>query len=55
MFHVTLVIVFILFFRIVKSLESINTMISSIWWVFGFYWIVAGGQALLQDSPRLYW
>lgn len=41
--------------RIVKSLESINTMISSIWWVFGFYWIVAGGQALLQDSPRLYW
>ncbi|KAA8517843.1 hypothetical protein F0562_015317 [Nyssa sinensis] len=40
---------------IVKRLESINTVISSIWWVFGFYWIVVGGQALLQDSPRLYW
>lgn len=40
---------------IVKRLESMNTVISSIWWVFGFYWIVMGGQALLQDSPRLYW
>lgn len=38
-----------------KRLESMNTVISSIWWVFGFYWIVLGGQALLQDSPRLYW
>ncbi|PKI58957.1 hypothetical protein CRG98_020703 [Punica granatum] len=36
-------------------LESANTIISSMWWVFGFYWIVVGGQALLQDSPRLYW
>ncbi|XAR57505.1 hypothetical protein NMG60_11025670 [Bertholletia excelsa] len=40
---------------ILKRLESIKTIISSIWWVFGFYWIVVGGQALLQDSPRLYW
>ncbi|CAA3013566.1 E3 ubiquitin- ligase At4g11680-like isoform X1 [Olea europaea subsp. europaea] len=40
---------------IIKKLESINTVISSIWWVFGFYWTVTGGQALLQDSPRLYW
>ncbi|KAK4377836.1 hypothetical protein RND71_004132 [Anisodus tanguticus] len=40
---------------IMKRLESVNTVISSIWWVFGFYWIVMGGQALLQDSPRLYW
>ncbi|XP_052174074.1 E3 ubiquitin-protein ligase At1g12760-like [Diospyros lotus] len=39
----------------VKRLESMNAVISSIWWVFGFYWIVMGGQALLQDSPRLYW
>ncbi|KAL5546891.1 hypothetical protein UlMin_006578 [Ulmus minor] len=38
-----------------KRLESINTILSSIWWIFGFYWIVVGGQALLQDSPRLYW
>lgn len=40
---------------IMKRLESVNTVISSIWWVFGFYWIVMGGQELLQDSPRLYW
>ncbi|OWM73113.1 hypothetical protein CDL15_Pgr001227 [Punica granatum] len=41
--------------RWIKRLESANTIISSMWWVFGFYWIVVGGQALLQDSPRLYW
>ncbi|KAF7819184.1 E3 ubiquitin-protein ligase [Senna tora] len=40
---------------ILKKLESINTLASSIWWVFGFYWIVVGGQQLLQDCPRLYW
>ncbi|KAL3819658.1 hypothetical protein ACJIZ3_005563 [Penstemon smallii] len=40
---------------LIKKLESINTIVSSIWWVFGFYWIVIGGQVLLQDSPRLYW
>ncbi|XP_073014703.1 E3 ubiquitin protein ligase RIE1-like [Primulina eburnea] len=41
--------------RIFQKLESVNTVLSSIWWVFGFYWIVMGGQLLLQDSPRLYW
>ncbi|KAL3755073.1 hypothetical protein ACJRO7_002185 [Eucalyptus globulus] len=41
--------------RMLKRLESLNTVISSIWWVFGFYWIVVGGQPLLQDAPRLYW
>ncbi|KNA26007.1 hypothetical protein SOVF_000540 [Spinacia oleracea] len=40
---------------IMKRLESVNTVASSFWWVFGFYWIVSGGQTLLQDSPRLYW
>nr|GMC88573.1 E3 ubiquitin-protein ligase At4g11680-like isoform X1 [Ipomoea batatas] len=40
---------------VMKRLESINTVISSIWWIFGFYWIFMGGQALLQDSPHLYW
>lgn len=30
-------------------------MISLLWWMLGFYWIVVGGQALLQDAPRLYW
>ncbi|KAM7256203.1 hypothetical protein ACFE04_011944 [Oxalis oulophora] len=41
--------------RIAKRLESVNTMMSSVWWVVGFYWIVIGGQPLLQDSPQLYW
>ncbi|CAH9112596.1 unnamed protein product [Cuscuta epithymum] len=40
---------------IMQSLVAINTVISSIWWVFGLYWIIMGGQALLQDSPHLYW
>ncbi|KMT14894.1 hypothetical protein BVRB_3g064080 [Beta vulgaris subsp. vulgaris] len=40
---------------VMKRLESVNTVASSFWWVFGFYWIVSGGQSLLQDSPRLYW
>ncbi|WCJ28693.1 Zinc finger C3HC4 type (RING finger) family protein [Euphorbia peplus] len=40
---------------IIKRLESINTLVASIWWVIGFYWIVVGGQTLLRDSPRLYW
>ncbi|MCL7023447.1 hypothetical protein MKW94_027832 [Papaver nudicaule] len=38
-----------------RRLESMNTLVSFFWWVIGFYWIVAGGQALLQDAPRLYW
>ncbi|XP_030453175.2 E3 ubiquitin-protein ligase At1g12760-like isoform X1 [Syzygium oleosum] len=44
-----------MFYRMLKRLESLNTLISSVWWVFGFYWIVVGGQPLLQDAPRLYW
>ncbi|KAH9612001.1 hypothetical protein KSS87_000033 [Heliosperma pusillum] len=40
---------------IMKRLESANAIASSLWWAFGFYWIVAGGPSLLQDSPRLYW
>ncbi|KAL2320591.1 hypothetical protein Fmac_029560 [Flemingia macrophylla] len=42
-------------YSIAKKLEPINTLASSLWWVLGFYWIVVGGQALLDDSPRLYW
>ncbi|KAI6671671.1 hypothetical protein NL676_006556 [Syzygium grande] len=44
--------------RMLKRLESLNTLISSVWSVFGFYWIVValvGGQPLLQDAPCLYW
>lgn len=38
-----------------KRLESANTMFSFVWWIVGFYWITAGGQALVQQAPRLYW
>ncbi|KAM0843620.1 hypothetical protein ACQ4PT_057589 [Festuca glaucescens] len=40
---------------IVKHLESGNTMFSFIWWIIGFYWVSAGGLALSQDAPQLYW
>ncbi|KAJ7944877.1 E3 ubiquitin-protein ligase family [Quillaja saponaria] len=40
---------------VAKHLESANTMFSFIWWIIGFYWASAGGQALEQGSPRLYW
>ena len=38
-----------------KHLESANTMFSFIWWIMGFYWLSAGGQALAKESPLLYW
>jgi len=38
-----------------KHLESANTMFSFIWWVVGFYWVSADSEALVQDSPLLYW
>lgn len=38
-----------------KRLESANTMFSFVWWIAGFYWITAGGQALTREAPRLYW
>ncbi|XP_061337254.1 E3 ubiquitin-protein ligase At1g12760-like isoform X2 [Gastrolobium bilobum] len=40
---------------VAKHLESANTMFSFIWWIIGFYWVSAGGQASAQDSPQLYW
>ncbi|CAM8957025.1 unnamed protein product [Rhodiola kirilowii] len=40
---------------VAKHLESANTMFSFIWWIVGFYWVSAGGQALATDSPQLYW
>lgn len=40
---------------IAKHLESANTMFSFIWWIIGFYWVSAGGQALARDSAQLYW
>ncbi|KAJ7942879.1 E3 ubiquitin-protein ligase family [Quillaja saponaria] len=38
-----------------KRCESVNTMASFVWWMFGFFWVVSGGDILLQDAPRLYW
>ncbi|KAI4357543.1 hypothetical protein L6164_001483 [Bauhinia variegata] len=38
-----------------KKCESVNTMLSFFWWIAGFYWVVSGGDALLQDAPLLYW
>ncbi|XP_043706734.1 E3 ubiquitin protein ligase RIE1-like [Telopea speciosissima] len=41
--------------RVAKRCESVNTMASFLWWIVGFYWVVSGGESLLQDAPRLYW
>ncbi|KAL7000864.1 E3 ubiquitin protein ligase rie1, partial [Sarracenia purpurea var. burkii] len=30
-------------------------MVSFLWWVVGFYWIVSGGNILFLTAPRLYW
>lgn len=40
---------------VAKRCESVNTLVSLIWWMFGFYWVVAGGNVLLQNAPSLYW
>ncbi|THU63198.1 hypothetical protein C4D60_Mb01t13190 [Musa balbisiana] len=40
---------------VAKYLESANTMFSFLWWIIGFYWVSAGGQALTRDAPQLYW
>ncbi|KAL8142085.1 hypothetical protein V2J09_015117 [Rumex salicifolius] len=39
----------------VRRCESANTMASFLWWIVGFYWVVSGGELLLQEAPRLYW
>ncbi|KAG8072292.1 hypothetical protein GUJ93_ZPchr0006g46082 [Zizania palustris] len=38
-----------------KRCESVNTMVSFLWWIIGFYWVVSGGDVLEHDAPRLYW
>jgi hypothetical protein len=30
-------------------------MISFLWWIIGFYWVVSGGEVLEHGAPRLYW
>lgn len=32
-----------------------NTLISFLWWIIGFYWVVSGGEVLEFGAPRLYW
>ncbi|KAG0464240.1 hypothetical protein HPP92_019870 [Vanilla planifolia] len=38
-----------------KRCESLNTMTSFVWWIVGFYWLISGGELLVQNAPRLYW
>ncbi|KAM0964413.1 hypothetical protein ACFX2C_020461 [Malus domestica] len=38
-----------------KRCETVNTMVSFLWWIVGFYWVVSGGEVLLQNAPHLYW
>ncbi|KAL2342427.1 hypothetical protein Fmac_003712 [Flemingia macrophylla] len=38
-----------------KRCASLNTVVSLLWWMVGFYWVVSGGDILLQDAPSLYW
>ncbi|XP_009765931.1 cleavage and polyadenylation specificity factor subunit 3-II [Nicotiana sylvestris] len=40
---------------VAKRCETVNTMASLLWWIVGFYWIVSGGDILLQNAPSLYW
>ncbi|XWS34432.1 hypothetical protein CRYUN_Cryun21dG0038300 [Craigia yunnanensis] len=40
---------------VTKRCETVNTMASFLWWIVGFYWVVSGGDILLQNAPRLYW
>ncbi|KAJ9135717.1 hypothetical protein P3X46_032869 [Hevea brasiliensis] len=40
---------------VAKRCESVNTLASFLWWIVGFYWVVSGGDVLLQRAPRLYW
>jgi len=40
---------------LVKRLESGNTMFSFVWWMFGSYLIISGGEDLINEAPYLYW
>lgn len=54
-FHLLSILIVLFISSVAKHLESANTMFSFVWWIIGFYWVSAGGQALAQDSPQLYW
>lgn len=38
---------------VAKSVGTANAMVSVIWWLAGFYWVVGGGA--LSEAPRLFW
>ncbi|XP_042474515.1 E3 ubiquitin protein ligase RIE1-like [Zingiber officinale] len=38
-----------------KRCETLNTILSFLWWILGFFWIISGGNDLIQNAPRLYW
>ncbi|KAJ4909788.1 hypothetical protein Rs2_04409 [Raphanus sativus] len=38
-----------------KTCESMNTIVSFVWWIVGFYWLVSGGDILVQNATHLYW
>ncbi|CAN6843633.1 unnamed protein product [Brassica oleracea] len=38
-----------------KTCESMNTIVSFVWWIVGFYWLVSGGEILLENASHLYW
>ncbi|KAK8583024.1 hypothetical protein V6N13_069788 [Hibiscus sabdariffa] len=40
---------------VTKRCETVNTMASFVWWILGFYWVIFGGDILLQNAPLLYW
>ncbi|KMZ65302.1 RING finger protein [Zostera marina] len=42
-------------FDFARRFESINALLSFLWWVVGFYWIVCGGEIILRNAPKLYW
>ncbi|KAM0058688.1 putative transcription factor C2H2 family [Helianthus debilis subsp. tardiflorus] len=37
-----------MFFSYTKKCENLNTMVSFVWWLTGFYWMVYGGEILLS-------
>ncbi|KAL5701451.1 hypothetical protein ACHQM5_026784 [Ranunculus cassubicifolius] len=41
--------------RVAGGAIWVNILVTSMWWVVGCYWLVAGGDMLLQDAPHLYW
>ncbi|KAL9234444.1 hypothetical protein vseg_009316 [Gypsophila vaccaria] len=38
-----------------KNIENMNATFSFIWWMFGLFWILTGGNMLADDAPKLRW